>query len=394
MRHDPNPHPLDAWIRQGQPDPMDESLQIHFQTCSICTRKLEELRTLQATLDVPGVLISEKKAGEIRFLLEAECNRKQNINQKRFKTTLRFRWVLGFTSIVVVSLVVFFGIRYFLQKDITTHDGVPIPKTRILPDPDARWNRLVEGLTEIVFIEDGTVRFEVKPLQPGQVFLVKVRDEWVEVRGTRFAVTVARAQLQKVEVTEGVVFVHVNTGNILLLAGQHWNRPVEKIPQQHVPPAILSSTNSNEPTTPNDTSMVVSKPNSPVSESNRMRNTSATVFSKTIMPDPFHVDMKPPSMLAEPIKESEINVRFSHAYRVLQSGNWRDAVHLFSDMLQERGLGQKRADVLFWLAQAHIKGGQYEQAITRLRELIQNYPRSWRAKDATEQLRLLQNRSH
>jgi outer membrane protein assembly factor BamD (BamD/ComL family) len=101
-------------------------------------------------------------------------------------------------------------------------------------------------------------------------------------------------------------------------------------------------------------------------------------------------DRLPPARTPDPPAESPLLIRFSEAYRTPQSGNWRKSVTQFTELLQEHGLGAKRADVLFWLAQAHLKGGQHAQAEARLRELLRSYPNAWHAREAKEQLRLLQ----
>lgn len=395
------PHPLDAWIRQGQPEPMDESLKDHLRICPTCACELEALRALQARLELPGPVISEKKAGEIRFLLEAECNRRKGAGAREVRQAPRYRWILGLVGATALSLGLFFSVRFFMDK-APARDAAPVSRARILPEAGARWSRVVEGQTELVMLEEGTVEFHVHHLKPGQAFLVKTGTDWVEVRGTRFTVSAAAGLLQKVRVTEGVVSVHVTSENVLLLAGQQWTRPelaaAPELPQEPAKPApepVPGPTAAADagPMSPTDDAVTPPMRAAPVPEPVRVPEAPMTPQPQTSPQIIAPVDMAPPPHATpEPLRESEANLRFSEAYRVLQSGNWRRAVTLFSELLQERGLGQKRADVLFWLAQAHLKGGQYEQAILRLNELTQSYPASWRARDAKDQLRLLKSR--
>ena len=397
MKHEPDL--LNDWLRRGQPSPMDEALKDHLKSCPSCSREFDELLSYQVLLAAPESLIPEKKAAQIRFLLEAECNRKKQAGAGARRSVSVRRWAFGLVGAAALFLGLFFGVRIFLEARPAEDRPAPASMARIMPQSGARWSRVFEGTTEVIIVEDGTVEFEVNPLGPGQAFLVKTGADWVEVRGTRFSVSSEAGRMQKVNVTEGVVSVHLSSENVLLLAGQQWIRQPEN---QAVHPVAPDSTVHSPGPAPdagqgrqND---ALAEPPAPDSANPQSTPAPSAVPVPAPVP-PMAPVVEPASMAAgltqrspEPVLESPTTLKFSEAYRTLQSGNWRRSVTLFTELLQERGLGAKRADVLFWLAQAHLKGGQYDQAIVRLREFTQSYPHSWRAKDAKSQLLQLQSR--
>ncbi len=86
------------------------------------------------------------------------------------------------------------------------------------------------GSTQAFKLERGSVSAHVAKLPQGKRFLVRTSDAEVEVRGTRFTVTVARpascenGTSTRVAVQEGVVVVRGTSGEVTLRAGDSWPR--------------------------------------------------------------------------------------------------------------------------------------------------------------------------
>lgn len=86
------------------------------------------------------------------------------------------------------------------------------------------------GSTQAFKLERGSVSAHVAKLPQGKRFLVRTADAEVEVRGTRFTVTVAppasceNGTSTRVAVQEGVVVVRGTNGEVTLRAGDSWPR--------------------------------------------------------------------------------------------------------------------------------------------------------------------------
>jgi ferric-dicitrate binding protein FerR (iron transport regulator) len=86
------------------------------------------------------------------------------------------------------------------------------------------------GSTQAFKLERGSVSAHVAKLPQGKRFLVRTSDAEVEVRGTRFSVTVAQpascenGTSTRVAVQEGVVVVRGTSGEVTLRAGDSWPR--------------------------------------------------------------------------------------------------------------------------------------------------------------------------
>ncbi|MBU1413285.1 tetratricopeptide repeat protein [Myxococcota bacterium] len=390
---------FDQWLRDGQP-PVSDELRRHLGACPRCSGEYEELLVLRDLTAGPDPLLTEKRSAEIRFTLEAESNRKRSSRELPTRSWLglpRIPWAFAAAAAALAGILIGGALLVRLAADDGHGDADslawfgPAPGAEITPDTGARWSRRSLSGTELVMLEEGTLRIRVRRLAPGQAFMVKTGADWVEVRGTAFSVTAGDGLLQVVEVTEGVVSVHAAAGSLLLLAGQQWRRPAQGPPPPLPPtdPAIAGGSGTGatpaDPAPPKATSPADSM--QPVADSMQPVADSMQPVADSMTPPP---NRTLPARTTDPPAESPLLIRFSEAYRTIQAGNWRKAVTLFSDLLQEHGLGAKRADVLFWLAQAHLKGGQHPQAIARLQEFLRSYPNAWHAKDAREQLRLLQ----
>ncbi len=96
----------------------------------------------------------------------------------------------------------------------------------VVASDDARWARHTEGTLERVRIDAGVVALHVRHLTQEERFFVDLPDGEIEVRGTRFEVTVEGGATERVRVTEGVIaFRPVGAPEQVLRAGDTWARP-------------------------------------------------------------------------------------------------------------------------------------------------------------------------
>jgi hypothetical protein len=400
-----------AWVKDGQSQPMNDDLLSHLENCDKCQTEYNELVEIQGLFPLPDSLLNTNQIAGIRFRLQTECNiQKSEPSEESFSLSLWKKWFLPVAGFAMISgLIIFSSIWVFSNS--ASDSTKNISKSTIVAENGAKWSYLSRGKVEVVSVESGSVNFSVKPLSYGESFNVVAGNDWVEVRGTMFRVTVNGKKLKEVSVTKGAVAVHVQGVNRLILAGQIWKRElpqIEKIPDSKdllakkdldIPKSTVIKSAKKLPL-PTETSIVGDNQNSKSDKLSKIqphkdvkkpqRIEKKTVILKKIDKTKIVV-IENKNGLSKPKKNPQ-SEKYVAAYRVLQSGNWRKAVVLFSSLLHERGLGSNRSNVVFWLSQAHLQGGQYSMALSRLKQFIRNYPNSWRAKDVKKQIKQLSSR--
>jgi hypothetical protein len=131
-----------------------------------------------------------------------------------------------------------------------------VPFFRISNLAGAVFDSKVEGGAVRSSMTQGVAAFYVKPLGPGQSFLLTLPDGEIEVRGTRFVVNIDGGKTQGVDVAEGLVALRLRgRSEMLLRAGQRWPDAGVRRPMIEFLPAPSRSSPSakpSEPTTPND----------------------------------------------------------------------------------------------------------------------------------------------
>jgi Tetratricopeptide repeat len=391
------------WLKKGRKEPMGDALRYHMEVCEQCSGELAEFNEFGEIYDLPSPSLTAEQFALIQLRLDAESNERAlhgvTITDAPHNW---YRWGALAAGVVLMISTLIIG-TLLISKSGGVEAGETVSKASITAEPGAKWHYVSTGKTEFVCVSSGSVHFKVRPLINGENFGVKVGSEWVEVRGTQFTVTVKESVFQKVSVQEGVVAVHVGKGSILLLAGQEWVRKKSSLGLNKE--VMVAKT--KETTSPSIVKEKVSLQNSKVSTE---VGTKALPLNKKPIKKSMGVKITGSSENLSTSKDKVINVkslsktpkvklndsplpkRFTDAYRILLSGNWQRAVTLFRALLKERGLGSKRPDTLFWLSQAHLKGGEYSLARKRLKQFIRLYPGSWRAKDAKKQLKLLESR--
>jgi hypothetical protein len=97
------------------------------------------------------------------------------------------------------------------------------PKFQISNIENAVFDSKVEGGTVHSSLTRGTAAFHVERLGPRHRFLLTLPDGDLEVRGTRFVVTVEGEKTREVDVAEGTVVLRLRgRAEMLLSAGERW----------------------------------------------------------------------------------------------------------------------------------------------------------------------------
>ncbi|MBU1240488.1 tetratricopeptide repeat protein [Myxococcota bacterium] len=389
------------WLKSGQVTPMDGELKHHVDNCLECLKDYQSIMEIKATFDAVSAPLSKSSTQRIRMSLQAESQRRSDQPPdpaRRF----RWWWLIPLTGALASLLL---GVLWLKGRSTSIESsGISRgPSFEVFATKGARWHYLSRGHSTVIAVEEGSVDFSVSSLTSGQNFHVISGTDWVEVRGTKFSVTVAGNQLMKVTVSEGVVALHAVGTHRLILSGMSWNRSRSHNPSD--PPQKLAAISVKTPPLNTPPAIPLTKKPALVSGKNTPRSLTPPLKIPGQYPlspkAPAAMGKKPPIPLAKPVPpvttkqppqmepQNSISAHFAQAYRTLQSGNWREAVGLFQSMLNIQGLGSVRPDVLFWLSQAHLRGGQYGQARARLEQFLRAYPKSWRSRDAQKQLKLL-----
>jgi hypothetical protein len=100
------------------------------------------------------------------------------------------------------------------------------------------------GAVQVFRVDAGSVEFQVAKLSPGERFLVDTSDAEVEVRGTRFRVSIApdacaNGTLTRVGVTEGVVAVRRAGSELRIRPGEQWPADCDQAAIPVVPASAL-----------------------------------------------------------------------------------------------------------------------------------------------------------
>jgi hypothetical protein len=111
------------------------------------------------------------------------------------------------------------------------------------------------GTVQVFRVDAGSVEFQVAKLSPGARFLVDTSDAEVEVRGTRFRVSIApdpcaNGTLTRVGVTEGVVAVRRAGIEVRVRAGEQWPAECDEARIPVVPASALPRAAPATPATP------------------------------------------------------------------------------------------------------------------------------------------------
>lgn len=85
---------------------------------------------------------------------------------------------------------------------------------------------------------------------------------------------------------------------------------------------------------------------------------------------------KPSATHDQESSKASLDATFALAWECYRNGDALKAAAVF-DHLLEKKLGDQRADILYWSAQAHERAGHFSIALSRLKQLQWAYPGSW-----------------
>ena len=211
----------------------DAVLLEHAKNCEVCTSELAVLKKRREFRDAFPVLSSIADQSE-RPATHAGAGA-PGANRRPFPR----RHLL----VMIAALIVIVG--YLTRNRVSqapaagdgdgSAAGAP-PRFRISNLENAVFESKVEGVTVRASMTKGLAAFHIERITPPQRFLLTLPDGDLEVRGTRFVVSVQNGKTALVDVAEGTVALRLQgREEMLLTAGQRWppessGRPTLSLP--------------------------------------------------------------------------------------------------------------------------------------------------------------------
>jgi len=239
----------------------------------------------------------------------------------------------------------------------------------------ARFARAQFQPDEIVRLDEGEIELEIAPLRAGERFRVVAADGEVEVRGTRFKVSVIDHHLTAVHVWRGKVEVRSSDGaQAILVPGDDWVRaeqPVAPAPAPEIvapppPPPVADGTSQRRAPTRG----------SPASIRRHAKAKRFAAITPSPKPLPAARDERP--LGAAP--------SFGHAWALLRSGDAKEAAAEFAEVERLAHGRDIEEDALYWRAVAVGRAGDAAGSRTLFRAFLDRFPSSSRAGEAAATL--------
>jgi hypothetical protein len=361
-----------AWeaeaVGDGRLDPTARSsFERHAATCDVCSEELRLLARLDKTMrELPQYASQPIDRRRLRIAVLQHANE----HLMRGRNAHRGAWALAVigTCALVLAMV---GARWGTSKHRPV-ESVHLPSYEVVDIGNASWATSTLGNTVRVALSGGATAIHVEHLTYDQRFFVELPDGDLEVRGTRFRVTVADQRTTRVEVSEGVVALRlVGRAEIVLTAGQQWTLPTpvaattgvpiaDEVPPSHSRPAMAGP--SSRPIAP-----------APIA--------SASGDSAPAPPSPT-ADATTAGEAVVPLIDS-----YEACIRAFESGDYVGADSLLAAFEREHPSDARSEDAGFLRAVSHARRGDSAGAARLASEYLQRYPHGLRSKEA---LRLLE----
>ena len=372
------------WAQRGSDAPLDAGVAQHLEKCPACHELFHEIGlTRRIASDLPTHEMSGAARDEFRFRLMAEARRRTERPRYSWPVTrgallLRHRLLLVAAGAAAVVLAVAGWLAMWPPG--ASPDAVSAANVVLLPGAQGTVERGPPD--EIYRLSRGTADFTVRKVAKDQRYRVLAGDGTVEVRGTRFRLEVVDGRLEGVEVTEGRVWVWLGTTRVAdILKGERWTRGKEALSSPSAPPSA-SAESAERPALPVSPAPASASP-SPTGQ--RTEPQPVEREAPRIAPSSESAVREPAALPSSSSSKPSApdDSAFAHAWDLLRRGEALRAAGEFDAMLDSGTLdAARRADVLYWSAQAYSRAGRPATAESRARRLVSEFASSFRAADA------------
>jgi hypothetical protein len=194
----------------------DAALLEHAKNCEICATQLVVLKKRREFRDAFPVLSS---------IADEAPRADATTDDTRARAARRRHVLLMITAVVAIVLFIVRNRAFNTPPAPIEGDGATLgpPRFRIFNLANALFESKVEGATVSSSLTRGVAAFQVDRLAANQRFLLTLPDGNLEVRGTRFVVTVEAGKTVGVDVSDGTVALRLQgRAEIVLSAGDRW----------------------------------------------------------------------------------------------------------------------------------------------------------------------------
>lgn len=350
----PKQHAVKAWAMRGSKEPVDLEVQRHAAECPMCAQLVNEVeRVRRLASQLPEAKLSRERAEAIRFELMAETRRPSSAPARKTRLTnqrMLLAAIVACTAAVVVALLSFRTSPLQAEPSMSqlAHNHLDSCSFAVRAAVEPGSGAVVVMSTpwpraEYV-VSAGYVHFDVCPLRPDEHLRVVAGEDLIEVRGTKFGVTVRDGAFDGVVVEEGAIALRVGGRSAMAVtAGQSWTRDAE-----------------------------------PAAETHPARAHSALPAST-----PARAHGALPAWRASEGDFGAFDRRFAAAKALYQRGDAQSAAALFDALASESGAdASRRADALYWSARAHEAAGDEAVARERARAVAKEDAGAWHADEA------------
>jgi TolA-binding protein len=340
----------------------------HAEACADCARERAGLAQLRKLIDAderPEATPLERRR------LRSEILRKAN--RETVAPRSRMQIQIGAALAVAAAILIYVVARHPPKSGAgqTAASTSSSAHYEVDGHKGAHWNASQSGGTTRVALADGEAAFHVEHLAKEQRFLVALPDGEVEVRGTRFVVSVDHGHTRRVEVTEGRVALRLaDVRERELYAGEAWERTSDPAAPVAAAP---SATMAIPPAAP--VASAISSANAPAP---KLTTASAqTLVAGTSMTGTASVPAPPAAPTA-----SVNGGRFADAMAFFRAGRYADADLAFA-AFESAAPSDPRAEDAAWLrAVAKSRAGDAAGASKQAQRYLDRYPQGFRRSEA------------
>jgi len=357
----------------------DPGTEWHVMRCERCSAEYRALQALarqaKAAAPVPEELSREARiaiGGRLRTLASAP-----DPDRGRPGPAGRLARIWLAVALPAIAAAILWTGRRSEHAPISRGDlETPIGDSRatIRAIGPARFSRAQFQPDEIVRLDEGEIELEIAPLHAHERFRVVADDGEVEVRGTRFKVSVIDHHLVAVHVWKGKVEVRSSSGaHAVLVPGDDWVREEPPL----APPPAPEAAAPAPPHVADDSSPRRAPAHRSLAA---IRRHAKAKRIAAITPAPKSL---PAARDERPLVETP---SFGHAWSLLRDGDAKAAAAEFAEVERLAHGRDIEEDALYWRAVAVGRAGDAAGARTLFAAFVDRFPSSSRAGEAAAAL--------
>lgn len=206
------------------------SMERHIAGCAPCAALARDLETIGKTLRVPRGEATPLEHQRARLALL----RRATVEPPARASLQSKQLLVAAFAMAAATILAFWGGRQTAPEraDVALHMGaaphVPMAQeTNLRPSDDARFSRKREAGVDVVTLEDGSLDVSLRPLAPGERFVIRTKDAEIVVRGTAMRVAAEQGHIKSVSAIEGTVEIQYAGYLAVIPSGGSWRATAE-----------------------------------------------------------------------------------------------------------------------------------------------------------------------